>query len=36
MFFVGEKGARSTVAALEELRTRMAALIAELAEATRP
>ena len=36
MFFVGEKGARSTVAALEELRTRMAALTAELDEAMRP
>lgn len=36
MFFVGEKGARSTVAALEELRTRTASLIAELDEATRP
>ena len=34
MFFLGEKGARSTVAALEELRVRMAALIAELDEAT--
>lgn len=36
MFFVGEPGAKATVAALKELRSRAAALSAELEAATRP
>ena len=36
MFFVGESGAKATVAALKELRSRAAALDAALDAATRP
>ena len=36
MFFVGEPGAKATVAALKDLRGRAAALDAELDAATRP